>query len=76
MDYYPEVTSPKRYNLRIGMNSRLDTLQAAVLLAKFPVFAEKELIWEQEIAARYTELLKGIVKTPVVKENFYSSWAQ
>lgn len=68
--------SSKYDNIRIGMNSRLDTLQAAVLLAKFPVFAEKELIWEQEIAARYTELLKGIVKTPVVKENFYSSWAQ
>ena len=68
--------SSKYDNIRIGMNSRLDTLQAAVLLAKFPVFAEKELIWEQEIAARYTELLKGIVKTPVVKESFYSSWAQ
>ena len=52
--------SSKYDNIRIGMNSRLDTLQASVLLAKFPVFAEKELIWEQEIAAWYTELLKGI----------------
>lgn len=37
--------SSKYDNVRIGMNSRLDTLQAAVLLAKFPVFMEKELDW-------------------------------
>lgn len=58
------------------MNSRLDTLQAAVLLAKLPVFSEKELDWMQRIAAGYTEQLKDIVKTPFIKEGFYSSWAQ
>lgn len=68
--------SSKYDNIRIGMNSRLDTLQAAVLLTKFPVFAKKELAWEQRIAEKYTEHLKDTVKTPVVKDNFYSSWAQ
>ncbi len=68
--------SSKYDNVRIGMNSRLDTLQAAVLLAKFPVFAEKELDWMQGIAAKYTEQLKDAVKTPVIKDGFYSSWAQ
>lgn len=68
--------SSKYDNVRIGMNSRLDTLQAAVLLAKFPVFSEKELDWMQRIAAGYTEQLKDIVKTPFIKEGFYSSWAQ
>lgn len=68
--------SSKYDNVRIGMNSRLDTLQAAVLLAKLPVFSEKELDWMQRIAAGYTEQLKDIVKTPFIKEGFYSSWAQ
>lgn len=68
--------SSKYDNVRIGMNSRLDTLQAAVLLAKFPVFAEKELDRMQDIAAKYTEQLKDAVKTPFIKDGFYSSWAQ
>ena len=68
--------SSKYDNVRIGMNSRLDTLQAAVLLAKFPVFAEKELDWMQGIAAKYTEELKDVVKVPFIKDGFYSSWAQ
>lgn len=68
--------SSKYDNVRIGMNSRLDTLQAAVLLTKFPVFIEKELAWEQDIAAAYTKHLEGVVKTPIIKDGFYSSWAQ
>lgn len=68
--------SSKYDNIRIGMNSRLDTLQAAILLAKFPVFAEKELDWMQSIAGKYTEKLKDIVKVPFIKDGFYSSWAQ
>lgn len=63
-------------NIRIGMNSRLDTIQAAILLAKLPVFVNEELEREQEIAESYTELLKECVKTPYVKPEFYSSWAQ
>lgn len=68
--------SSKYDNVRIGMNSRLDTLQAAVLLAKFPVFSEKELEWGQSVAAKYTEELKSVVATPFIKDGFYSSWAQ
>ena len=68
--------SSKYDNVRIGMNSRLDTLQAAVLLAKMTVFTEKELDWMQGISAQYTEQLKGVVTTPFIKDGFYSSWAQ
>ena len=68
--------SSKYDNVRIGMNSRLDTLQAAVLLTKLPVFIEKELDWMQGISAQYTEQLKDVVTTPFIKDGFYSSWAQ
>lgn len=63
-------------NIRIGMNSRLDTLQAAVLLAKLPVFVNEELEKCNKLADFYTQNLKGIVKTPVVKNGYFSSWAQ
>lgn len=63
-------------NIRIGMNSRLDTLQAAVLLAKVPVFVKEELEKCNKLADFYTQNLKDIVKTPVVKEGYFSSWAQ
>lgn len=62
-------------NVRIGLNGRLDTLQAVVLLAKLKIF-ENELKLRNEAAALYTEKLKGILKTPVVPEEYYSSWAQ
>lgn len=63
-------------NRAIGMNSRLDTLQAAILLPKFKAFVESELDAVNQAAAWYTQRLSGIVKTPVVREGFYSSWAQ
>ena len=63
-------------NVRIGLNSRLDTLQAAVLSVKLKAFREYEVEDINKVAKRYTELLDGIVKTPVVSEGFYSSWAQ
>lgn len=63
-------------NIRIGMNSRLDTIQAAVLKAKFDQFISFELDAVNEAAVKYTELLKDIAAVPVIKENFYSSWAQ
>ena len=63
-------------NVRIGWNSRLDTLQAAVLQVKFKAFQEYELEAVNRAAERYTELLKDVVKTPIVKEGMYSSWAQ
>lgn len=63
-------------NVRIGMNSRLDTIQAAVLLAKFDIFVNEELDAVNRIADQYTELLPDIVDTPTVKDGFFSSWAQ
>ena len=57
------------------MNGRLDTLQAAVLLAKLEVFAD-EIERRQAIAARYTELLDGAVTVPQVPKDLHSVWAQ
>ena len=63
-------------NRVIGVNSRLDTLQAAILLTKLEAFIEYELRTVNEIAERYTELLSDIVQTPFVPHGYYSSWAQ
>lgn len=63
-------------NVRIGLNSRLDTFQAAVLLAKLPVFIVKELEAVNRVAECYSSLLGNYIKTPDVKKGFYSSWAQ
>lgn len=63
-------------NVRIGMNSRLDTLQAAVLLAKFDRFIAEEVAAVNKVAAQYTQFLQDIVETPVIREGFCSSWAQ
>ena len=63
-------------NREIGMNSRLDTLQAAILLPKLKAFEEYELDAVNRVADRYTAALKGKVKTPTIPEGFRSSWAQ
>jgi len=63
-------------NREIGMNSRLDTIQAAILLPKFKAFVEQELDGVNRAAAWYTERLKDKFVTPVVLDGFYSSWAQ
>ena len=62
-------------NVRIGLNSRLDTVQAAVLQVKLKAFADYELDAVNEVAARYTELLQGLA-TPVIPAGYRSSWAQ
>ena len=67
--------SDKYDNVRIGMNSRLDTIQAAILQVKLRAF-DKEVACVNEAARHYTELLKDKVKTPVIPEGFGSSWAQ
>ena len=75
--YHIHGKGSDRYdNVRIGMNSRMDSIQAAVLLVKLKAFAEHELVNINKVSARYTEKLKDIVKTPIVPEGFYSSWAQ
>lgn len=63
-------------NVRIGMNSRLDTLQAAILRVKLKAFDAYELDAVNTVAKRYTSNLNGMVHTPVVPLGFGSSWAQ
>ena len=63
-------------NREIGMNSRLDTLQAAILLPKFKAFVDYELDAVNKVAKKYTDALAGVVVTPTVPEGYYSSWAQ
>lgn len=63
-------------NVRIGYNSRLDTIQAAILKVKLKAFVEYELDKRNEFAKYYTEKLKEKYLTPVVPETFLSSWAQ
>jgi UDP-2-acetamido-2-deoxy-ribo-hexuluronate aminotransferase len=55
----------RHHHTHLGMNARLDTLQAAILLAKFPHF-EDELRARYRIGERYTELLKDVCTTPDV----------
>lgn len=63
-------------NVRLGMNSRLDTIQAAALQVKLKAFREYELTDVNTVADRYAELLRGVVKLPSVADGFLSSWAQ
>lgn len=63
-------------NREIGTNSRLDTLQAAILLPKLKAFAVYELEAVNKVAARYTAALKDKVITPAIPDGFTSSWAQ
>jgi dTDP-4-amino-4,6-dideoxygalactose transaminase len=67
----------KYENIRIGINGRLDTLQAAILLAKFDIFPE-EIELRQEAAGRYASLLKSDAApiTPHVPDGYKSAWAQ
>jgi len=67
--------SDKYENIQIGMTARLDTIQAAILLAKLEIFDE-ELQLRNKIAGRYETLLGDHVTTPFVAADAYSSWAQ
>ncbi len=68
--------SYKYDNVRIGMNSRLDTIQAAILKCKFEAFGDYEVEAVNKAAKKYSAALSGIVKTPEIPDGFYSSWAQ
>ena len=63
-------------NVRIGVNSRLDSIQAAVLNIKLTAFIDHELEDVNRVYKLYTEKLKGIVETPVIPEGYVSSFAQ
>lgn len=74
----PNDPDSKYNNVRLGMNSRLDTLQAAILLPKFKAFMNYELINVNRVASVYNSQLCGItgLVLPVIADGFYSSWAQ
>jgi dTDP-4-amino-4,6-dideoxygalactose transaminase len=66
----------KYLNMRVGMNSRLDTVQAAVLIEKLKVFPD-EIVWRNRIAARYNEMLAPhVTAVPMVPAGNVSNWAQ
>jgi dTDP-4-amino-4,6-dideoxygalactose transaminase len=64
-------------NVRTGINGRMDTLQAAILLAKFDIFPE-EIELRQEVAQRYSMLInqKAELQTPAFFDQMKSAWAQ
>lgn len=68
----------RRYHhIRVGVNSRLDTLQAAILLPKLEIFSE-EIELRNQVASNYTQLLNeaGVDTTPFIEEHNISAWAQ
>lgn len=67
--------SDKYDNIRIGLNSRLDTLQASILIEKLKIYAD-EIEKRNHVAKRYNEALREIVETPFVPEGLTSVWAQ
>ena len=82
-DYFAELLASVRMhgkgenkydNVRIGLNGRLDTLQAAILLEKFQIL-DDEIQERNRIAMRYEELLDGKVVTPFIPDGYKSAWA-
>ncbi|MCL4067782.1 DegT/DnrJ/EryC1/StrS aminotransferase family protein [Pseudomonas sp. GX19020] len=67
--------SDKYDNVRIGLNSRLDTLQAAILLEKLAIYKD-EIESRQRVAQRYNNALANHFAVPVVPEGTVSVWAQ
>jgi dTDP-4-amino-4,6-dideoxygalactose transaminase len=67
--------SQKYDNVRIGLNSRLDTIQAAILLEKFKLYP-RELKMRSTVAKKYSTLLREVCNVPYLSDNNTSSWAQ
>ena len=63
------------YHKYIGMGGRMDTMQAAILLAKIPYYKE-ELQRRNNLALSYSSSLEGLIETPTIKSNRTSAWAQ
>lgn len=73
----PNDPNAKYNNIRIGKNSRLDTIQAAILLAKFKAFVDYELDDINKVASWYKDKLSDTeLVLPYIPERYYSSWAQ
>lgn len=62
-------------NVRVGINSRLDTIQAAILIEKLAIL-EEEMEVRQKVAERYAQGLGGVVKVPAIAKGSRSAWAQ
>lgn len=83
-EYYQLLTSLRVHgkgtfkydNVRVGMNSRLDTIQAAILLPKLHAFIDYELDKRNQYADLYSKSLTNYVTTPYVPKGYVSSWAQ
>jgi len=67
--------SDKYNNIRTGINGRLDTIQAAILLEKFTIFS-KELNYRNKVANRYTINISKLYNVPYIPIDYQSSWAQ
>lgn len=63
------------HNVRLGLNARIDTIQAAILLRKLEIFPD-ELKKRNDVATNYFNELKGIATVPHVPEGYQSAWAQ
>ena len=75
-DFIRFKTGKDKYeNIRLGLNGRLDTIQAAILIEKLTIF-ESELIMRSKIAKRYTNNLNSNFISPYIPKNYFSSWAQ
>lgn len=71
-----QATSGNKYdNVRIGLNARMDTIQAAVLLVKLKIY-NNEIELRNQVAHSYTEKLKDIITIPVIPKGQGSVWAQ
>lgn len=63
-------------NIRVGLNSRLDTIQAAILLPKLRAFEKSEIQGRNNVAEKYYKGLEGVVITPSIPKGYTSSYAQ
>jgi len=67
--------SKRYYHTRLGINGRLDTLQAAILLEKLAIFPE-EVQLRQQVAKHYQQLLPAELRKPIIKNHNTSIYAQ
>ncbi len=65
----------KYKNARLGINGRMDTIQAAVILEKMTLF-KQEITLRNQVARRYNQMLSGTVGVPVMTDGIVSTWAQ